>query len=142
MSKSRLRCILQLLAAFLLTVCWVHSQDVKKLQQVVQGTVTDVDGNPVVGAVVSVKDGWTGAALVSTLTDRDGLFTFEKVAPGSHLLTAAFLSLFNIPPVSFHMSKTVSTLDVAASSISAEQLENIERFANEIIFEYRPVHVC
>jgi len=60
---------------------------------------------------------------------------------GSHVLTAAFLSLFNIPPVSFHMGKTLSTLDVATSSISAEQLENIERFVNEIIFEDRPIHV-
>jgi alanyl-tRNA synthetase len=39
------------------------------------------------------------------------------------------------------MGKTVSTLDVATSSISAEQLENIERFVNEIIFEDRPIHV-
>jgi alanyl-tRNA synthetase len=60
---------------------------------------------------------------------------------GSHVLTAAFLALFDISPVSFHMGKTVSTLDVATSSISAEQLENIERFVNEIIFEDRPIHV-
>ena len=39
------------------------------------------------------------------------------------------------------MGKTVSTLDIAASSISDEQLENIERFGNEIIFEDKAVHV-
>ena len=39
------------------------------------------------------------------------------------------------------MGKTISTIDVATSSISSEQLENIERFVNEIIFEDRPIEV-
>jgi alanyl-tRNA synthetase len=93
------------------------------------------------GTVVHVTDRDVAPGLVRASIDWERRFDHMQQHSGSHLLTAAFLALFNIPPVSFHMSKTISTLDVAAPSISAEQLENIERFVNEIIFEDRPVHV-
>jgi alanyl-tRNA synthetase len=93
------------------------------------------------GTVVHVTDQEVVPGRVRGSIDWERRFDHMQQHSGSHLLTAAFLALFNIPPVSFHMSKTVSTLDVAASSISAEQLENIERFVNEIIFEDRPVHI-
>ena len=53
---------------------------------------------------------------------------------GLHVLTAAFPALFNLPPRSFHMGKTVSTLDIVASSISHKQPENIERFVKRNYF--------
>ena len=93
------------------------------------------------GTVVHVTDRELTPGPVRGTVDWPRRFDHMQQHSGSHVLTAAFLSLFNIPPVSFHMGKTLSTLDVATSSISAEQLENIERFVNEIIFEDRPIHV-
>jgi alanyl-tRNA synthetase len=93
------------------------------------------------GTVVHVTDREVAPGPVRGTVDWPRRFDHMQQHTGSHVLTAAFQSLFNIPPVSFHMGKTLSTLDVATSSISAEQLENIERFVNEIIFEDRPIHV-
>jgi alanyl-tRNA synthetase len=93
------------------------------------------------GTIVHVTDRELAPGPVRGTLDWARRFDHMQQHSGSHVLTAAFLALFKIPPVSFHMSKTVSTLDVATTSISSEQLEHIERFVNEIIFEDKPVQV-
>ncbi len=91
--------------------------------------------------IVHVTDRELASGPVRGSIDWPRRFDHMQQHSGSHVLTAAFLALFDIPTVSFHLGKTVSTVDVAASSISAEQLEEIERSVNEIIFEDRPIHV-
>jgi alanyl-tRNA synthetase len=93
------------------------------------------------GTIVHVTDREVAPGPVRGSIDWPRRFDHMQQHSGSHLLTAAFLALFDISPVSFHMGRIVSTLDVATSSISTEQLENIERFVNEIIFEDRPIQV-
>jgi alanyl-tRNA synthetase len=58
-----------------------------------------------------------------------------------HLLSAAFIELFGFQTVSFHLGKEISSIDLAAPSVVARQLEAAERRSNEIIFEDRPVEV-
>ena len=60
---------------------------------------------------------------------------------GQHLLSAAFVELFNFPTVSFHLGREVSTIDLGAPSIVPRHLEEAERRTNEIIFEDRVVTV-
>jgi len=93
------------------------------------------------GQIVHVTDRELALGSIRGSIDWDRRFDHMQQHSGSHVLTAAFLALYRIPPVSFHMGKTLSTLDVATSSISTEQLENIERFVNEVISEDRPVQV-
>jgi alanyl-tRNA synthetase len=56
-----------------------------------------------------------------------------------HLLSAAFIELFNFQTVSFHLGKEISTIDLAAPTVVPRQIEAAERRTNEIIFEDRPV---
>jgi alanyl-tRNA synthetase len=56
-----------------------------------------------------------------------------------HLLSAAFIELFGFQTISFHLGKEISTIDLAARSVVARQLEEAERRTNEIIFEDRRV---
>jgi alanyl-tRNA synthetase len=60
---------------------------------------------------------------------------------GQHLLSAAFIELFNFPTVSFHLGREVSTIDLQAPSIVPRHIEEAERRTNEIIFEDRVVAV-
>jgi len=60
---------------------------------------------------------------------------------GQHVLSAAFIQLFNMPTVSFHMGEETCTIDLETQSLSPEQAENAERLANQIIAEDRPVTV-
>ncbi len=60
---------------------------------------------------------------------------------GQHLLSAAFIELFNFPTVSFHLGREISTIDLEAPSIVPRHIEEAERRTNEIIFEDRTVVV-
>ncbi len=60
---------------------------------------------------------------------------------GQHVLSAAFVRLFNLPTVSFHMGEESCTIDLETKSLSAKQVEQAERLANEVVTEDRPVDV-
>jgi alanyl-tRNA synthetase len=53
---------------------------------------------------------------------------------GQHLLSAAFIELFQMPTVSFHLGRETSTIDLAAPILEQRHLEAAERRTNEIIF--------
>jgi alanyl-tRNA synthetase len=58
-----------------------------------------------------------------------------------HVLSAAFVRLFNMPTVSFHMADDYCSIDLDTPSLSKDQTESAERMANEIVLENRPVDV-
>jgi len=60
---------------------------------------------------------------------------------GQHLLSAAFIELFQFPTVSFHLGAEISTIDLEGPSLSAAQLEEAERRTNQIILEDRLVTI-
>jgi len=58
---------------------------------------------------------------------------------GQHVLSAAFIRLFNMPTVSFHMGEESCTIDLETAGLSAAQAQKAELLANEVIAEDRPV---
>src|SRR5208282_954951 len=58
-----------------------------------------------------------------------------------HVLSAAFVRLFNMPTVSFHMADDYCSIDLDTASLSKEQVESAERLTNEIVLENRLVDV-
>lgn len=60
---------------------------------------------------------------------------------GQHVLSAAFVRLFDMPTVSFHMADDYCSIDLDTTNLAKDQLEQAERLANEIIFENRPVDI-
>jgi alanyl-tRNA synthetase len=60
---------------------------------------------------------------------------------GQHVLSAAFIRLFNVPTVSFHMGEESCTIDLEASGLSSAQAQKAELLANEVIAEDRPVSI-
>ncbi|MGA8621325.1 MAG: DHHA1 domain-containing protein [Candidatus Sulfotelmatobacter sp.] len=58
-----------------------------------------------------------------------------------HVLSAAFVRLFDMPTVSFHMADEYCSIDLDTPSLSKEKIEAAERLANEIILENRCVDV-
>jgi alanyl-tRNA synthetase len=60
---------------------------------------------------------------------------------GQHVLSAAFVRLFDIPTVSFHMGADSCTIDLAAKSITTEQIVQAERLANDVVTEDRAVAI-
>src|SRR5271169_5298783 len=60
---------------------------------------------------------------------------------GQHVLSAAFIRLYNMPTVSFHMADDYCSIDLDTPTLTKEQIESAERLANEIILENRAVDV-
>jgi len=60
---------------------------------------------------------------------------------GQHVLSAAFVRLFQMPTVSFHMGDDYCSIDLDTPSLGKTQIEEAERFSNEIILENRPLEI-
>ena len=58
-----------------------------------------------------------------------------------HVLSAAFVRLFDMPTVSFHMAEDYCSIDLDTPSLTQSQIESAERLANEIVLENRPVDI-
>src|ERR1700730_9306153 len=60
---------------------------------------------------------------------------------GQRVLSAAFVELYQMPTVSFHMGEDYCSIDLATPSVSSEQIAGAEKRANEVVFENRPVQI-
>src|ERR1700687_5077398 len=60
---------------------------------------------------------------------------------GQHVLSAAFVELYQMQTVSFHMGEDYCSIDLATPSVSSEQIVGAEKRANEVVFENRPVTI-
>ena len=60
---------------------------------------------------------------------------------GQHVLSAAFIKLFEMPTVSFHMGDEICSIDLEAATLTPKQVEEAERLANQIVQENRPVAI-
>jgi alanyl-tRNA synthetase len=60
---------------------------------------------------------------------------------GQHLLSAMFQERFGLPTVSFHLGAEICTIDLRGPQPTEEILEGVQRAANQVIFENRPITV-
>ena len=60
---------------------------------------------------------------------------------GQHLLSAVFVELLDAKTLSFHLGSESATIDIGLPQLSTEQAQAVERRANELVFENRPVTV-
>ncbi|MBU0903735.1 MAG: alanyl-tRNA editing protein [Firmicutes bacterium] len=66
-------------------------------------------------------------------------YDFMQQHAGQHVLTAAFVELFDIQTTSFHLGEETVTIDLNCSEIDDTQLLAAEELANRIIMENRPI---
>ncbi|MGA9642293.1 MAG: alanine--tRNA ligase-related protein [Terriglobales bacterium] len=130
------------------------------------GWITVVGERVRVAEVVEAEDGrvvhyletpaLTGAEAHSR-TGADGRFSIGAAVHGSidagrrrdhmqqhtgqHVLSAAFIELYQMPTVSFHMGEDYCSIDLAAAALTAAQVEKAEKRANEIVAANRPVRI-
>lgn len=58
---------------------------------------------------------------------------------GQHIVSRAFEDLLEVATVSFHLGSEESTIDVAVSELTRSQIAAVERLANRVVMEDRPV---
>ncbi len=60
---------------------------------------------------------------------------------GQHLLSAVFIQLLDAPTVSFHLGAETCTIDIQRDGLTADDIRAVEKRANELVLENRPVTV-
>lgn len=104
-------------------------------------------GLPVVGVVErggEVIHRVQGPALdgeVAGQVDWERRFDFMQQHSGQHILSQAFERAIGVPTVSFHLGLDSSTIDLAVTSLVAEQVDAVEKLANGVVLENRPILV-
>ncbi len=90
-----------------------------------------------IDAVKDIKPGTRIRGLIDPTRRRDHM----QQHSGQHVLSAAFVCLYNLHTVSFHMADDYCSIDLDMPTLTKEQVESAERLANEIILENRPVEI-
>src|SRR6202167_3658204 len=114
---------------------WLVSNDAKFRVTEVADTE---DGHIVHYLEAPVRDLQPGAR-VSGKIDISRRRDHMQQHSAQHVISAAFVRLFNVPTVSFHMADDYCSIDLDTASLTQVQVESAERLANEIVLENRTV---
>jgi alanyl-tRNA synthetase len=107
-----------------------------------------IAGVPVVD-VIDEEDGRIAHRIASPLAagpvdcaiDWSRRFDHMQQHSGQHLISAVFEELFRLKTISFHLGADNATIDVEGAPVDARTIQEVERRANEIIYENRPISV-
>ncbi|HEY2461569.1 MAG TPA: alanyl-tRNA editing protein [Candidatus Acidoferrum sp.] len=91
--------------------------------------------------IVHVVDRPVSTGMLQGRIDWARRFDHIQQHSGQHLLSSILQESFDLPTVSFHLGADFCTIDVRGAEPSAQTLSAVERAANQIIFEDRPVTV-
>ena len=91
----------------------------------------------VLESAASIQKGSRIHGLIDVKRRRDHM----QQHSGQHVLSAAFVRLFNLPTVSFHMGVDSCSIDLDTKTLTASQVESAEALANDVVMENRPVTV-
>jgi len=104
-------------------------------------SLTDCIEDEATGAVIHVVENPIDKGPAHCRIDAARRLDHMQQHSGQHVLSQAFVELFNWPTVSFHLGVAHCTIDLAAEAISSGQAERAEDLANRIIRENRKVAV-
>ena len=90
---------------------------------------------------IEAAGGLEPGTRVHGIIDADRRRDHMQQHSGQHVLSAAFVRLFNVPTVSFHMGIEACSIDLETKPLAADQVEAAEALANEVVTENRPVDV-
>jgi alanyl-tRNA synthetase len=78
---------------------------------------------------------------VAGAIDWNRRFDHMQQHTGQHLLSAVFEELYDLRTVSFHLGAESATIDLEGGGVDADRVLAVERRANEVVFENRPVTI-
>lgn len=91
--------------------------------------------------IAHVIDGSFEGDRVTGSIDWPRRYDLMQQHTGQHVLSALFADALGAQTISVHFGAHSSTLDLAVEALSADALGAVERRANEVVWENRPVNV-
>jgi alanyl-tRNA synthetase len=84
-----------------------------------------------------------GLALGQTVQgeiDWERRFDHMQQHTGQHILSAAFVQLYEGETVGFHMGRETVTIDITLPDLTEEIVRRVETMANQVVFDNRPIY--
>jgi alanyl-tRNA synthetase len=112
-----------------------------------RGTVNQI---PVTGVDIGDNNGqilhWIEGAFppqdeVAAEIDWGRRFDHMQQHTGQHILSQAFITVADAETIGFHLADDNVTIDLDSEGLTAQQLDQAESLANEIIWQNRPVSI-
>jgi alanyl-tRNA synthetase len=107
-----------------------------------------IEGIPVIHVlekedqVVHVLEEDIAADIVKGNIQWDMRFDHMQQHAGQHVLSQCLVQLHDAATRSFHLGEKSSTLEVDMRNISEAEVEKVEKFANDIVFQNKPIRSC
>jgi alanyl-tRNA synthetase len=117
---------------------WLTSEANAKLRVT---EVADAEDGRVIHYLETTRDDLKPGTRIHGQVDAARRRDHMQQHSGQHVLSAAFVRLYNIPTVSFHMAEDYCSIDLDTPTLTKEQIESAERLANEIVLENRAVDI-
>jgi alanyl-tRNA synthetase len=89
--------------------------------------------------IIHVLEENVSSDRVKGRVDWQRRFDLMQQHSGQHILSQSFYELFRAETLSFHLGESVSTVEIDLRKVEDEEVEKVERRANEVIFENREV---
>jgi alanyl-tRNA synthetase len=95
------------------------------------------------GRIVHVSEGgsFKPGDKVRGVVDWERRFDHMQQHSGQHLLSQAFVRVLEADTVSFHLGSDESTIDVTQAELTDRAVSDVEKEANRIVFENRPLRI-
>jgi len=103
--------------------------------------VADADDGRIIHYLEAPPKEMQPGAKIHGQIDRTRRRDHMQQHTGQHVLSAAFVRLFGMHTLSFHMGDDYCSIDLDTPILMKEQIEGAERLANEIILENRTVQI-
>jgi len=103
-----------------------------------KGTINGIDVLDVVedrDKILHVLKDDVTADKVKGIIDWETRFDHMQQHSGQHILSQCFQALFNAKTLSFHLGKSVSTVEIEMKDITEDDVDKVERLANEVVFQ-------
>lgn len=90
-------------------------------------------------SIIHVLEQEVSSPEVKGKIDWERRFDHMQQHSGQHILSQSFYELFGAETLSFHIGEQSSTVEIDLRKASEEEVESVERRANQIIFEDREI---
>jgi alanyl-tRNA synthetase len=119
---------------------WIRPDEADASNRVRVAEVTDREDGQILHILEnagSIRKGSRIHGLIDVERRRDHM----QQHSGQHVLSAAFVRLFNLPTVSFHMGAEACSIDLDTRNLSTAQVEAAEELANDVVMQNRAVRI-
>ena len=116
---------------------WIVAEDQRKLRVAEVGEREDGAILHYLESAPVLEKGTRVHGLIDVHRRRDHM----QQHSGQHVLSAAFVRLFNMATASFHMGADYCSIDLDTKSLSSDQVQAAEALANDVVMENRPVAI-